>query len=75
MFGTVHELVNASHQQKPVFAITKGGKKRMSAWAFSLIEWENMFDDVPSLVEHLKKIDSGEIKLDDKWVLIRDYLV
>ncbi len=72
--GTIHEILVAENQQKPIFLILEGGKERASAWLFGILDHRDMFNSVEDCVNHLKKINSGQIPLDNRWVLIRDYL-
>lgn len=71
MFGTIHEIVLAANQSKPIFAITCGGKEKASDWLFSLVRHEEMFDNVNDLVDHLVKIDTGQVPMDDRWALVK----
>lgn len=72
--GTWDEVFTAERQRKPILAIVKGGKKSMPAWLFAVIDYHNIFESVDELVIHLEKLDSGQIPLDKKWVLIREFL-
>lgn len=73
-YGTPDEIYTAERQKKPLFCIIKGGIERLPVWLFGVFELHEIFSTVEECVSHLEKIDSGEIPLDARWVLIRDYL-
>lgn len=74
MCGSIHEAVLCQIQKKPRFAIVKGGLKAMPSWLFGIFDYRCVFDSVEKCVEHLAGINAGTIKMDDKWVLIREHL-
>ena len=67
--GTVHEVVVASWQSKPILVIAPNGKARVPFWYFGLIKWQNIFDTAEELVEHLVKLDNDKEPLSKEWVL------
>ncbi len=72
--GTYNEIFEAERQKKPRFAIIKGGLKAMPSWLFAVFNYKCVFSSVDECVQHLKKINDGTIRADDKWVLIRNHL-
>lgn len=72
--GTWDEVFLAERQKKPIFAIVEGGLDGLPTWCFGVFELHEVFSSVEECIAHLDKINSGEIPLDDRWVLIRDYL-
>ncbi len=70
--GTYQEITTADVEHKPVLLIIKGGKKKCPCWLFGTIHYDYMFDSVEDCVDYLVKVNSGDVILDDKWVLIRD---
>lgn len=74
MFGTIDEIIMCERQQKPVIAIVKGGKQRLSLWGFAVIDHNLVFETVEECVEYLEKLNNGTIPLDKKWILINEYL-
>lgn len=68
--GTYNELFEAERQQKPLFAIMKSPhtKWHIPSWLISIFREEEVFDSVDDCVEHLRKIQSGEIELDSRWL-------
>tara|TARA_Y100000310_G_scaffold344252_1_gene456009 strand:- start:235 stop:807 length:573 start_codon:yes stop_codon:yes gene_type:complete len=69
--GTIDEIVTSERQQKPILAIIPGGPDRAPDWLFTIIRPDEMFDSIKACVNHLVKIDSGEIPADDRWVFIK----
>lgn len=72
--GTWDEVFVAERQKKPIFAIVEGGLAGLPTWLFGVFELNEVFSSVEECVAHLQKLNNGEIELDDRWVLIRDYL-
>jgi len=72
--GTYDEIFLAERQHKPILAIINGGKKKAPDWLFDVVRHQEMFESVEECVEHLDRINKGEIKLDGRWVLIRKHL-
>ena len=71
VFGTLHEIVVARQQKKPVFLIHEGGLQKLSAWLMWLIGHENVFSTIDECVNHLKDILSGKIKSDcEDWMIL-----
>lgn len=73
MCGSYFELRAALSQKKPYFIIVKGGRANTPNWLFGILDYNCIFDDIPSVISRLQEIDSG-CKLNDRWVLIRDKL-
>ena len=71
MCGSYFETNIASLQRKPIFTIVKQGKAKCPSWLFSYLNHEEIFDSIDAYVEHLVKLDSGEISLDARWVILR----
>ena len=70
--GTYNELFEAENQQKPLFAIMKSPytKKDFPGWLVSIFREEEVFDSIDECVEHLKKINMGEVQMDKRWLRI-----
>lgn len=79
-WGSGNELYFAELQHKPRFLICEGGLGKLPRWLFDVIQIKDdntsdeIFDSVESLVEHLTKLDSGTLPLNDQWVLIRKHI-
>ena len=72
--GSYHEAIIADLEKKPILAIIAGGKKCAPSWLFGILEHELMFDNEEECVSYLDKINRGEVKLNDRWILIRKQL-
>ena len=71
MAGSYHEMIVAITQKKPIFVFVEGGKINTPSWIFGILDHNNIFDNIVDVVEHLHKINIGEICLDNRWVIIR----
>jgi hypothetical protein len=72
--GTYNEIFEAERQKKPRFAIIDGGLKNLPSWLFAVFPLSCIFSSVEECVEHIRKLNSGELPLNDNWVLIREKL-
>jgi nucleoside 2-deoxyribosyltransferase len=70
MFGTIDEIITAERQQKPLLCIVNGKKTDMSLWAYAIFKEDEIFTSVKDCVDYIKKIDSGEMPIDNRWILI-----
>ena len=70
--GTVHEIIEADRQRKPVLLLCPEGIRHIPLWFFGIIPVEYMFDSLKSLFEYLEKIDEypEPDKLSDRWQFI-----
>ena len=69
-FGTIHELVIAIQQKKPVF-ISVGDKKKAPLWLLGIVPHRYFYNNVEEILEKIKQIDSGEEEIDsDRWRLL-----
>ena len=73
-WGTANEVYEAESEQKPRFVIIEGGMKKLPRWLFGVFESKDVFESLEALIEHLVKLDRGEIALDRRWVLVRKHL-
>lgn len=71
-YGTIHEIVVAHLQRKPIFLVWEGnGIKGCSAWLMKLVGYKNVFSHVDSLIRHLDAISHGEKAFDaNEWLLL-----
>jgi len=71
-YGTIHELVIAHQQRKPIFMVwEETGKKDCSAWLMKLVGHKNIFAHVDKLITHLTLISQGEKAFDaNEWLLL-----
>ncbi len=71
-YGTIHEIVVARQQKKPVMIIWEGGKDSCSGWLQWLVGHDNVFDTMDDLVEQLRKIAQGETAYNaNDWLLLQ----
>lgn len=70
-YGTMHELVLASQQRKPVF-ISVGDKRQCPLWIMGLFSHKYIYNNVDEIIDVLKKIDAGEIEINNgRWRLLK----
>jgi len=71
-YGTIHEIVVASLQRKPIFLVWEGdGLKGCSAWLMRLVGYKNVFLHVDTMISHLAAISQGKQAFDaNEWLLI-----
>lgn len=72
-FGTMHELiVSYSLQKKPTFVSVGGDKKKTPLWFFGMMRHKYIYNSVEEIVDIIKKIHYGSIKIDsDRWRLLK----
>jgi hypothetical protein len=70
--GTIHEIIVARQQHKPVLVVWDGGgKKTCSGWLMKLVGHQNIFADFTELQNHLKQVSSGVAAINAKdWLLL-----
>lgn len=71
MCGTYDEISRARQQAKPVYLIIEGGKAKCPRWLLGKFDHREMFDTVDACIEHLARLDRGELALDERWVLFQ----
>ena len=73
-FGTMHELVVAEQQRKPVF-ITCRDLKAVPLWIMGLVSKKRFYASVSEIIKTIKEINSGERKIEsDRWRLLTEEL-
>lgn len=60
MAGTIHELVLATQQKKPILIVCPQGKNNIPAWWFGRIPHQFFFNNFDELKEYLRRVNSGE---------------
>jgi hypothetical protein len=71
-FGTGEEMTTINRMKKPTFVFVEGGKKKTPLWIMGQIPHKYIYNDLDSLLDTIKKIDSEEILIDsDRWRLLR----
>jgi len=70
-YGTIHEIVEARRQRKPVFMVWEGGKDECSAWIMWLVGHRNIFSTVDELMTRLENISKGKTAYNARdWLLL-----
>ena len=71
-WGSAEEIVTAVRMKKPVFVSMEGGKKKTPLWMMGMFPHKYIYNSTEELVDMLKKIDTGERRIDsDRWRLLR----
>jgi hypothetical protein len=70
--GTYNEFFEAEDQQKPQFVIMAPHHEKydIPLWLVGIVREDEVFAGIDDCVEHLTKIDAGEIKQDERWLRI-----
>ena len=72
-FGTIHEIVAANQQKKPIFVCVEGGVHRTPLWLLGLLPVRYFYDDFDSLLNTLESINNGTIHIDSsRWRLFKE---
>ena len=70
-YGTIHEIVVARQQRKPVYMVWEGGKETCSGWLMWLVGHNNVFSTVDELITRLDNIAKGKASYNAKdWLLL-----
>lgn len=66
-FGSVDEIITSKRNQKPIFLIIDGGYKNIPLWLSSYFKPNWVYNDLDSVVAIIKKINSGEEQINNKY--------
>jgi nucleoside 2-deoxyribosyltransferase len=70
-FGTMHELVIAGQQKKPIFLSVSEGKRECPLWILGLVNPKFIYNSIEDVVETVLKIDNGSIEMNpERWRLL-----
>lgn len=72
-YGTIHEIVCARQQHKPVYIVWEGGKETCSGWIMWLVGHNNVFSTFDELLQTLKHISEGKAPYSAKDWLLFDF--
>jgi hypothetical protein len=62
MFGTIHELVMAHLERKPIYVfVNSDNAKKINPWLFTLIQPDWLFLEWEQMFKRLDKVDQGDI--------------
>jgi hypothetical protein len=73
-WGTANEIYVAEEQHKPTFVICECGLYKLPRWLFDVIDLNRVFETSEAVINRLVLLNSGEIELDDEWVLVRKFI-
>jgi len=69
-FGTMHEIVVADQQKKPIFLVVNN-KQHTPLWLLGLLKPQYIYNNIDDAIEMIRKIDSGEKQIDlRRWRLL-----
>lgn len=70
-FGTIHEIVVARQQKKPVLLVDPRGKGGTHRWAVGLVGHSNIFETHEEAVSYLADVLNGTMTADpDEWLFL-----
>lgn len=70
-YGTIHEMVVAHQQRKPIYMVWEGGKETCSGWLMWLVGPNNIFATFEALLTRLQNISAGNAAFNaDDWLLL-----
>lgn len=61
-YGTIHEIVVARQQRKPVYIVWEGGKSKCSTWLMWLVGHNHVFGSFEDLKSRLLEISTGQVE-------------
>lgn len=71
MFGTIHEIVAARQQKKPVLIVDPRGREGTSIWAIGLVGYKNIFKTIDEVVAYFSDVINEKITLDHtEWLFL-----
>jgi hypothetical protein len=73
--GTIHEIVVARQQHKPVYVVDTRGKAQMSGWMLALVGHQRCFDSMDKVFAQLSMIKEHgpQLPRDNKDFLVFDF--
>ncbi len=75
MFGTIHEIVQARQQKKPVLLVDPRGKEGTSIWALGLVGHHHVFTTEDEAIDYLGDVLSGRLEVDmTEWLFLHTQL-
>ena len=71
MFGTIHEIVQARQQKKPVLVVDPRGKDGTSIWALGLVGHNHIFTTEDEAIDYLDDVLSGKLEVNmTEWLFL-----
>jgi hypothetical protein len=70
-YMTIHEIVTAREQQKPVLIVWDGGKKSCSGYIMWIVGNKHVFDSPQQMFKYLRRIKKGRVpRSAQDWLLL-----
>jgi hypothetical protein len=70
-YGTMHEVIVARQQKKPVMVVWEGGREKCSGWLMWLVGHEHVFGSFEEMLDYLSKASQGQAAIDVRdWLLL-----
>lgn len=71
IFGTLHEIVVARQQKKPVLLIYEDDLKKMSSWLMWLVGHNSIFHSLDECVNYIRDVIKGKIQPNNEdWMIL-----
>jgi hypothetical protein len=72
-WGTAEEVFWANRMKKPIFLVVAEGRRVCPFWIFGTLPDDQIYDNMEDVVADIKKLDSGEKKMDlSRWKIFRE---
>lgn len=72
-WGSAEELTTITRAKRPMFIFVEGGKRKTPLWVMGMVPHKYIYDSLEEVLVALKKIDSGELKIDScRWKLFKE---
>lgn len=69
-FGTLHELIIATQQKKPIF-LSVGDRNSCPLWLLGIIKPKYIYNNIEDILSIIRDIDSGKKEIDvNRWRLL-----
>jgi len=65
--GTCEELSFCEKAMKPTLIAIEGGIEKTPYWLFAMFNLECFFNSIEEVIDKIKRLDSGEDKINDKY--------
>jgi nucleoside 2-deoxyribosyltransferase len=72
-WGTAEEVFWANRMKKPIFLVVAEGQRACPFWIFGTLPSDQIYENIENVITAIKKLDSGEKKIDlSRWKIFRD---
>lgn len=66
--GTIHEIVLANMQKKPIIIMMEEGKQEVPDWLYGRLDHNEFFSNWSQVKNYLQNIDDGTIPPNKRWL-------